>query len=1373
MLPFSLVTAPLRFVRRVLLPLAGLLIILLAVLLSVARLALPLFDEQARNLVEQAALEHGLALSVGRLSLDWEGLGPRLSLHDTRIQGRDAGDTPLQLQTLSLHFDLPQSLLSGRLQFDTLDIRGLVLHLQRDTDTRWGLSSPAPDSLGRPTSVKPDEPAAWPAWMGMARQIRLHQSQLDVHDAISGLRLSVQVADALFEQGVSAQGLPEQRLALKMQLPENLGGDIELRARLHGSLAELSLPSGELWLDTPLLKLPGWRALFASLPNGDLALPVALSDLPQLKTGELRGQTWLTLSKGALIDAQSSLDLSDVLVKRLQLIPERELPPNSATGTLASHINIHLSHQDSLWTLNLEAAPQASAAPRNTLWEKLGALAPQERVEAAPEAGVKAMADVGVQRFSMRREGDVLALAAQDIDLGLLRPWLIATPILPETMRRTLQRHRPLGMVRELNLHLDLAHEPLKAQGALQVADFGWQGGENLPGVTGIDARLWLDGTRSLLRLASEDVSIDSAGQLRERLRFQRLTGDLALFLSDDYDLQPRTKLAIRQLQLTNPDLTLELGLRLDLPQEGCPLIDAQGRLSKVPTERIPAYLPVKVLEKDALVWLDNALKDSKGYVPRADIRLHGRLDRFPYFPNHSGHFSVNVDFERLNLNYAPLPAPGWAPAERLEGQLAFVNDGLSGIIRRGQIKGVQLDEGRLSIPSFDHPRLDLGLKLHGASEHMLDVLKHSPLFKKPSDLDTLKLSGHAGLELAMGIRLDPRDTLPDRVEGWYRPQNARLQTFGLDFTRLNGELHFINLDFASQNLSAELHKTPTQIRVSSRLMPETPARERGYRIDLTTQTQLSDWLHAPPELLARLPGRFPLRASLLMSDDPIKTPEMQLSLESNLQGLSIDYPAPLHKTAGEEQPTKAHILFRDGQMTRIDMQQADRLDSQFIFEQQRISAGSIHLGKDSYGKAQELKTQELLISGALNSFNVDEWMSALAHGEAQNAGLFPPTLRVSSKIGELRALGTSWDNVAVEAAHTPQGWNIELDAARIHGQVKIPAQAALDAPVEVKLSRLMFPEAPPSPYEMPQESRPAFEPSPIDPASLPPLHLSIDALSYGDIRLRELDLRAAPQAASLSPKGESAWIISPLHAKGASLELHGQASWRRTAEGHPHSALALEFNSDNVGAALTGLGAKHALREGVLDNSRMSLSWPGGLAQFDWARAHGQSEMHILDGKIDKVELGAGRMLGLISLTELPRRLILDFGDVFGNGLHFERLDSELNLNDGKLHATRFELLSSALKLNITGYSNMLDQSLHYQMAATPSLGNVLPIVGTVAGGPIVGGATFVAQKLFEMAGGSFVTLNYQITGTWEAPIIERGATAEAKPDAAETTAP
>ncbi len=1342
----SLITAPLRFARRVLLPLFGVLVILLAVLLSVARLALPLFDEQARNLVERTAYARGLALKVERLSLDWEGLGPRLSLHNTRIQGHDnsVGETtPLELQTLSLHFDLPQSLLSGQLQFDTLELRGLVLHLQRDQEARWGLSSlrarPPNDSKSGDAT-----PASWPAWMGMARRVILSQSQLHLVDEISGLKLDIHALDALFEQGTNAHGEPEQHFVLKMQLPESLGGMSELRAHLQGTLADLARPSGELWLHTPQLKLPGWRALFASLPNGDLALPVALSDLPQLKTGEVAGETWLSLKHGALTDLQASLDFNDVLLKRPQLIPAHDLPPSALLAPLASHVNLHLQHQDALWTLDLDTVPKAGGLDQGSA------------------------STLPVQRFSMRREGHELALAAAHIDLSLLRPWLIATPILPEAMRRALQGHRPLGTVQDMHLQLDLSQEPPLTQGNLRVTDFGWQGNEDLPGVTGLDAQAWLDGRRALLRLASEDISIDSAGHVRERLRFKRLHGDVALFLARPDTRNPRSKLAIHHLQLNNPDLELALDLRLDLPLGGSPLIDAQGRLDKVPTGRIPAYLPVKVLEKEALAWLDLALADSKGFVPHAAIRLHGALDQFPHFPDNSGQFSIIADFEHLNLNYAPLPAPGWPAAENLYGQLSFINNGFSGVIQSGQLKGVILDKGILAIPSYDHPRLALELNLHGQSEHMLDVLKHSPLFKSPKDLEAIKLSGAAKLDLNMSIRLDLRDSIPDRVEGWYTPHHARLQTFGLDFTKLNGTLHFVNLDFDSDNLNAELKQSPVSIKVRSQLSPDTAASERGYHIQLATTTQLSDWLQPAPPILQKLPGRFPVDAHLILSDDPLNHPQMNLDLRSDLAGLSINLPAPLHKSADAIRPSEARLSFTQGKLSQISLRQPGQLEGQFKLGKNGISSANVHLGASDEGQRKELINDEIMLSGTLDQLNLDEWLTVYKEQNAQQDSALPATLRINSKIQHLHALGSDWERVAVDGRQNAQGWNIELDAPRISGQLIYPTTPSPAAPVEIKLSRLMFADAAnvadasqnqPNTAVASRPTEPSsVDPDSMDPGSLPPLSLHIAELSHGDIKLHDIRLRAAPQAASTSPKGEAAWIIQPLSAQGRQLGIQGSAAWRRSAEGHAFSTLALEFKSDDVGAALTGLGARHALRKGVLKDSRIDLSWPGGLHQFGWGGAHGQGQFHILNGEIDKVEIGAGRVLGLISLTELPRRLFLDFGDVFGNGLHFDHLDSEMTLNDGLLNTQRFELASSALKLKITGYSNMLEQSLHYQMTATPSLGNVLPIVGVVAGGPIIGGATFVAQKLFEMAGGSFVTLNYQITGTWDKPLIERG---------------
>jgi uncharacterized protein (TIGR02099 family) len=1221
--------------------------------------------------------------------------------------------------------------------------------------------------------------------MGMAQQVILHHGQLHVHDEISGLSLSIDNVDALFEQHLQTaldDTQNTQRFVLKMNLPADLGGAVEVRAHTQGGFNDLTHPSGEIWINAPSLTLPGWRALFSHLPNGELALPVALSDLPQLNSGDLSSQAWLTLHQGTLTDVQASLDLNATLAKRTPLLPAHDMPPTVTPAPLQSHVNIHLQHRDAQWMLDLDtAAVPDSSTPEHDPLNVLTALGLGARPMHSNEQTAINPIAVNIQHFSMRRNGSQLALAAENIDLNLLRPWLIATPILPKDMRLALTRYRPLGMVHDMRMQLNLDEEPRRVQGYADFADLGWQGYETLPSITGLDGHLWLDGNRALLRLASKDISIDADGQLRERLRFNQLNGDIALFWphpsqpAADESIPVNTPrkvsmLAVRGLELINPDLEFHLDLRLDLPAEGSPQIDARGQLKNVITERIPTYLPVRVLEKDAINWLDQALAQSRGHIEQADLILRGPLNQFPHFPQDCGLFSVTFGFEHINLDYAPasehIPPPGWPAAEDLRGNLAFIDNGLSGTLTGGQLKGIALKSGSLTIADFNHPRLDLGLKLDGKTEQMLDVLKYSPLFKKPRDLDGLQLSGPAQLDLQMGIRLDPRDQVPDRVEGWLQPRAARLRTFGLDFEQIQGELHFVNLDFDTQNISAQLKQQAAKISVSSQLGSNTPAAERGYRIGVDTQVQLQDWFKPAPSLLQRLPGTFPLRAKLLLGEDFANNPRVTLDLASELQGLRIDLPQPLQKSAESTRPTQAKLVFNQGYIDRIRVQQPGLLDGRFQLRDDKILSASIRFGGDENNN--EARMNELLLSGALDTFDLDAWLKVAGNDPESTDGLLPSTLRISTRIAQLHALGGVWEAVNADGLHNAVGWKLELNAPRIDGHLLYPTTPSSQNPVKVDLNRIQFPA------EDNTDSKPKTANS-IDPGTLPPLQLHIGELRYGDLKLQNIDLSAEPQQASAAglPPRSRGWIMQPISMRNEKLKIQGQAAWLQEPDGSTNTTLELGFNSDDVGAALSALGIKHSLRQGRLDDSHLKLQWPDAPQNFDWASAQGSGQLHILDGEIDKVEIGAGRVLGLISLTELPRRLMFDFGDVFGSGLHFDRIDSEFKLTNGQLHSTRFELLSSALKLNASGHSNMLDQTLHYSMSATPSLGNVLPIIGTVAGGPLIGGATFVAQKLFEAVGGGFVTLNYQVSGTWDNPIIERGRAPEAMPETKKEGAP
>ncbi|MEW5973792.1 MAG: YhdP family protein [Pseudomonadota bacterium] len=1273
--------APVRFLQRILLPGLGLLLILLAVLLSGARLLLPVFEADARHWIERTAQDHGVQLDAGQLELDWQGMGPRLSLTHATLHGH-GGATPLRLRRLSLTLDLARSLLGARLHFGALDVEGASLQLVRDGEGRWQLQGLA-NTVGAEGA---GADTAWPAWMGMARRVHLLGSHLSLRDERSGMDLRIEDIEALFEEGLTGQ-----RMALRMDLPRQLGGRIELRARLAGSLAELPQPTGEVWLSTSGLDMAGWSALLASLSFDAAALPVALDELPRFEKGEVRGQAWLQLRDGAPVDAQARLELADWRISPLQALRagEREV-------ALHSRLDLRLRHAGEDWTLDLAATPSDPRQPP--------------------------------QRFSLRRHDDHLAMAGENFDLDLLRPWLVVTPVLPDPLRQALILHRPSGNLHALNLHMRLGGEDGNGlpdlHGHLRFDQIGWRGRDYLPDVAALRGEAWLAGKAALLRLDSPGLRADFHGKFREPMAFDQARGGLALFWADT----PR--LVGRGLSLANRDLALQAELQLDLPEGAPPLIALDGRFQRARAERVPAYLPVHELGEETLAWLDRALPHSGGMVPEGRLSLHGNLGRFPYYDDGSGRFEVRFAFHGLNLDFAP----GWRRAEGLHGELAFINNGLEGRIDGGSIRGVPLREGWLAIPDFDRPRLDLRLALAGRIESMLDVLKGSPLIKDRAAFDAAALTGPAMLNVGIEVRLDSADPHPDRAEGWIDLHGNRLAAFGQDFEHIQGTLHFVNDQLDASDIRARYRGREALLSVTS----EGRGQAYAYRILLDTQTEAGDWLAPGSPWAPRLTGTFPLHAELLLDANGPRGRPVGLELRSELEGLGLDLPAPFGKAADTRRPTEGRLEWHDGVLERLELRQSGLFTASLRMRDTRMLSGHILLGE---GQPRAPGAEErLLVEGHLPHLDLGAWLAMLASPMTEEGPLLPPRLEVHTRFDRLEAFGGTWEAMQADGQRDPTGWRLRLESPRLAGLARVPARPTPAEPLTLDLVRLVLSgEDPPAD---------AADPPP-DPATLPPLRISIADLSQGELRLKDVRLRTLPQ-----PRG---LLLQELRADTGHLAIHGEGSWMLDDKNRHQTSLTLNLASEDVGSVLDELGFRNALRRGRLEDTQLRLRWADAPDRFDWAILEGGARLNVRDGALESVEPGAGRVLGLLSVTELPRRLLLDFGDVFGEGLRFDRIASTLSFREGRAITELMQLNGPSAQIFMKGYSDMLNRTLHYDMVVVPALGNVLPIIGTVAGGPLVGGAVFLLQKVFDQLGGERSGFNYRVSGSWDEPRVER----------------
>jgi uncharacterized protein YhdP len=156
-------------------------------------------------------------------------------------------------------------------------------------------------------------------------------------------------------------------------------------------------------------------------------------------------------------------------------------------------------------------------------------------------------------------------------------------------------------------------------------------------------------------------------------------------------------------------------------------------------------------------------------------------------------------------------------------------------------------------------------------------------------------------------------------------------------------------------------------------------------------------------------------------------------------------------------------------------------------------------------------------------------------------------------------------------------------------------------------------------------------------------------------------------------------------------------------------------------------------------------------------------------------VEPGAtGRALGLLSLAKLPRRLTLDFTDLFGEGFGFDRIGGNFVLDNGNAYTERLEIDGPAAKIEISGRVGLAAQDYDELVTVTPYLNSSLPLAGALAGGPAIGAAVIVAEKLLKGKLGlnELARKQYEVTGPWANPVVKLlnapEPEAERPPDAA-----
>jgi uncharacterized protein YhdP len=216
-----------------------------------------------------------------------------------------------------------------------------------------------------------------------------------------------------------------------------------------------------------------------------------------------------------------------------------------------------------------------------------------------------------------------------------------------------------------------------------------------------------------------------------------------------------------------------------------------------------------------------------------------------------------------------------------------------------------------------------------------------------------------------------------------------------------------------------------------------------------------------------------------------------------------------------------------------------------------------------------------------------------------------------------------------------------------------------------------------------------------------------------------------------------------------------GRGSWWMEPGG-PRTRLAVELNSTDFAATERALGYRDAV-DARKARFTADITWPGGPGANILPHLGGTLELKLEDGQLRDVEPGAGRILGLLSVAELPRRLALDFRDVTEQGLAFDTVQGNFELRDGSAFTQNLLLKGPAVDIGLAGRTGIVAEDYDQTMVVSGNPGGPLVVAGALAGGPVGAAGALLISQLFKGQLQGLTRAYYQIKGPWSAPAVER----------------
>lgn len=763
---------------------------------------------------------------------------------------------------------------------------------------------------------------------------------------------------------------------------------------------------------------------------------------------------------------------------------------------------------------------------------------------------------------------------------------------------------------------------------------------------------------------------------------------------------------------------------------------------------------PAHIMNKELLAWLDQAFPEGRSVS--GSLILKGALQDFPFDDPQRGKFLIDTKVNDITLHYFH----DWPPLKHIYGSMIFT--GRSMHIRANSANIIDVPVSNVTTDIDDLARANLVVNgiVNTDSANGLNFLDMSPLHEKfGNEFHEISMHGPMQLQLKLEIPLTSAIKNEAQFSGAIKLSDNILQAaqWNLEISKLQGGLIFDNDKLSSQNLTAELFNKPIAIDVSSQNEPTNEKKSAHLnKIQFEDNLTIQELQKLSGFSLAKyLSGAANYQFGFNMYSAPF-TNKNNVTIVSDLNGVEINLPEPFKKSAETSHQFQLKFNYAADQ-PQLSLGYDNKIHGIFAFQKRaeltnlKFFSGELLFGREN---ATLPNVPGLQIIGALSKLDFDAWKTFLFPTNAKTKGKEPSSqsLKISKiklAIDDLNIFSQHEPSVKINATYKSPRMLIAVSNPNFDGTITLP-DAFPNLPLQCNFHRFYLKQN--------LDSNQSLFPtdSTLTPQKVPPFSFVANNFRYKNNSFGYVAFSVIPYS-----DGKKGVSLNKIKITSPDFKMEGIGRWE-TENKVERSFLEGNVTSNNVGDALKHWGFTNNLVHGI-GSANIAFNWIGPFYDPTLAKTVGNISFAVQNGTIvnlDKgtdAKMGISRILNILSLQSLPRRLTLDFSDLVKEGFSFDTLKGNLKLQDTNIYTNDTELDGSVAKVKATGRIGISAKDFDMVLQVFPNITSSLPVIATVAGGPVAGAATWLANKVILTKGvGQFTSYKYIIKGPWAKPNIQ-----------------